>query len=121
MLAIKPANGRYLKVSLCKDGVIKQHQVHRLVLLAFVGEPPSGFECDHIDSDIRNNSLNNLRWLSRADNLRRRLSVKITDEIVASIRVKSAGGVETAKLAVDFGISKRHVRQVVTAKCWKAS
>jgi hypothetical protein len=119
MLALKPANGKYLKAALCKDGVLTQHQVHRLVLLAFVGEPPSGFQCDHIDSDIRNNNLTNLRWLSQEDNLRRRLSVKLTEETVAAIRAKSAGGVETAKLAVEFGISKRHVRQVVTAKRWK--
>lgn len=61
--------GGYLRVQI--NG--KQYRVHRLVLEAFVGPCPEGFECDHSDRNRRNNALTNLRWLSRTDNNRNRI------------------------------------------------
>lgn len=43
------------------DGSHKNNFVHRLVYQAFVGDIPDGYEIDHIDSDSKNNNLNNLR------------------------------------------------------------
>jgi hypothetical protein len=119
MLAIKPANGRYLKVSLCKDGVLTQHQVHRLVLLAFVGEPPKGFVCDHIDCDIRNNSLTNLRWLSSADNARRRASTKLSKELVINIKNASKQGRPPKEIAEAFEVPVQQVYQIANGRRWK--
>lgn len=120
MLAIHPANGRYLKVSLCKDGVLAQHQVHRLVLLAFVGEPPEGFVCDHIDCDIHNNNnLTNLRWLSLADNSRRRKSTKLTKELVVKIKTAKKQGASITETANSIGLQKHLVRGVFSDKSWK--
>ena len=119
MLAIKPANGRYLKVSLCKDGVLTQHQVHRLVLLAFVGEPPKGFVCDHIDCDIRNNSLTNLRWLSSADNARRRASTKLSKELVINIKNASKQGRLPKEIAEAFEVPVQQVYQIANGRRWK--
>lgn len=48
----------------------KKYKVHRLVLEAFVGPCPEGFECDHSDRDRHNNALTNLRWCSPTDNNR---------------------------------------------------
>lgn len=118
MLALKPANGRYMKASLCKDGVLTQHQVHRLVLLAFVGEPPEGFVCDHIDCDIRNNNLSNLRWLSPADNSRRRASTRLTKEIVRKIKSAKSQGRTTSEVAETMAISKHLVRNVYDGRSW---
>lgn len=44
-------------------------RIHRLVLEAFVGACPLGYECDHIDRNRMNNNLNNLRWVTRKENL----------------------------------------------------
>jgi hypothetical protein len=47
--------------------------VHRLVAMAFVGAPAPSIPdptVDHIDHRKTNNTVENLRWLSRADNLR---------------------------------------------------
>ena len=119
MLAIKPANGRYLKVSLCKDGVLTQHQVHRLVLLAFVGEPPKGFVCDHIDCDIRNNNLTNLRWLSSADNARRRASTKLSKELVINIKNAAKQGQPPKEIAEAFELPVQQVYQIANGRRWK--
>ena len=49
-------------------GVIHRDKVHRLVLLAFVGPPPSGSECRHLDRNPANNMLLNLRWGTKKEN-----------------------------------------------------
>jgi NUMOD4 motif-containing protein/HNH endonuclease len=59
-------------VSLFRDGngKGKQYFVHRLVLLAFVGEPPDGMIGCHRDDDPANNCLENLRWDTPSENMR---------------------------------------------------
>ena len=42
--------------------------VHRLVLLAFVGECPKGMECCHNNGIANDNRLENLRWDTHANN-----------------------------------------------------
>mgnify|MGYP001437726815 CR=1 FL=1 len=47
----------------------RQWLIHRLVALAFIGpQPPDKPEVDHIDRDVDNNDVSNLRWASRTDN-----------------------------------------------------
>lgn len=45
-------------------------QVHALVLLAFVGPYPAGCEILHLDGNPTNNTLTNLRYGTRSENLR---------------------------------------------------
>lgn len=49
-------------------GKRKSYGVHVLVLLAFVGPRPNGYEGCHFDGDPSNNRLSNLRWDSRSEN-----------------------------------------------------
>ena len=58
----------YLHVSLCKDGKCKYFLVHRLVMLAFVGECPKGMEVNHIDENKHNNCLSNLEYITNIEN-----------------------------------------------------
>ena len=47
--------------------------IHKLVALAFLGEPENvKMQADHIDRDRANNNVENLRWLSGAENCRNR-------------------------------------------------
>lgn len=66
-----PNNVGYLQIKLiAANGKRKSELVHRLVALGFI-ENPSGYpEVDHIDKNIRNNSSENLRWVSRSGNCR---------------------------------------------------
>jgi len=48
----------------------KVRYVHRLVLKAFNGLPPEGYECHHKDSDRLNNHISNLEWITKQENLR---------------------------------------------------
>lgn len=43
-------------------------RVHRLVLEAFVGPCPKGYQCDHINAVRDDNRLENLRWVTGREN-----------------------------------------------------
>ncbi|QZE10411.1 HNH endonuclease [Mycobacterium phage ScoobyDoobyDoo] len=58
--------GRRVLISLGHDDVRK---VAHMVLEAFVGPRPEGQEALHYDDDHTNNSLENLRWGTRSENL----------------------------------------------------
>lgn len=58
----------YRAVALTKNGKAIHRYVHRLVMLAFVGEPPEGHEVNHRDGDKSNNALANLEYVTRSEN-----------------------------------------------------
>lgn len=48
---------------------IDSEQVHRIVAIAFHGEPPmSGYIVEHIDTNRQNNRPSNLHWISKLEN-----------------------------------------------------
>ena len=61
----------YCVVQPFQDGKKRIQYVHRLVLSTFKGTKPKGWECDHIDCNPQNNNIENLRWLTKEDNLKR--------------------------------------------------
>ena len=67
---LKPwlSNDGYPGVALCRDNKRSMQQVHRLVLLTFVGRPHEGMEACHNDGDKLNNIPTNLRWDTRSAN-----------------------------------------------------
>lgn len=70
---MKPARNvrneyRYLTV-VSDEGKPWSIQVHRLVLLAFVGPKPDGMETRHLDGDTENNTLANLVYGTRLENV----------------------------------------------------
>lgn len=65
----KNSNG-YYKVSLRKDGDIKQFYVHRLVGMMFVpNDDATKKEINHIDEDKSNNHYSNIEWCDRTYNV----------------------------------------------------
>lgn len=71
---------KYLQVSLynehCKRNkkgakLPRQAYVHRLMWKTYMGEIPKGFEIDHIDTNPHNNHIDNLRLITRRENVNR--------------------------------------------------
>lgn len=60
-----PRNG-YLRISI--QG--KNYSVHKLVYETFVGDIPEKMEIDHIDGNKQNNNVDNLRLVTRSDNMK---------------------------------------------------
>ena len=54
-------------------GNYKQHTVHQLIALCYLGEKPDGFQVDHINNIRTDNRLENLQYLPKIDNDRKRI------------------------------------------------
>src|SRR5437899_10101804 len=52
-----------------EGGGVRSEFTHLLVARAFLGPPPDGKECDHIDRNRANPKLSNLRYLTHAENI----------------------------------------------------
>ena len=58
----------YLIVYLSKDGIQKNHFIHRLLAIHFIENPDNKPCVDHWDGNKTNNKLNNLRWATKSEN-----------------------------------------------------
>ena len=62
-------NNGYHTVYISNKGKTKQLSVSRLVAKAFIENPDNKPEVDHIDTVRTNNSVANLRWVTRMENI----------------------------------------------------
>lgn len=69
---LKPSinTGGYLQVGLCKNGIKKTHDIHKLVAIHFLGHSPNGHELviNHKDFNKSNNSVHNLEIVTTREN-----------------------------------------------------
>ena len=59
-----PNKDGYLRVGLAKNGKVNSIGLHRVVAEAFVPKLPGQTEVHHIDRNRRNNSIDNLIWVT---------------------------------------------------------
>lgn len=53
---------------LSKDGKVKNESIHRLVAQAFIPNPDSKPQVNHIDCNTLNNNVSNLEWCTAKEN-----------------------------------------------------
>ena len=58
----------YYRVNLTKDGKRYLKLLHRLLAETFIPNPNNLLFVDHVDRNTKNNSLSNLRWVTRQQN-----------------------------------------------------
>ena len=69
----------YCIICLMKDNKKSSKRVHRLVGLSFIPNPLNKSSIDHIDNNITNNNISNLRWASCQENsFNSKISIKNT-------------------------------------------
>lgn len=118
LLPPKITNKGYVRVSFKLEGKLYHRAVHSLVLEAFIGERPEQFEADHIDYDITNNKLENLRWLHHIDNKRRRRSQVLDVDKALKIKNLRLAGVPLLEIAKHMGTNVSNIKNVVYGNCW---
>lgn len=131
ILANKGKKSRYPRVALSYNQTEREFLVHRLVALAFLQEPNAGDEVCHNDGDFNNNSVDNLRWGSKASNQQDRVKhgtdvrgtkhpvSKLTDVAVIEIRNLSHSGMKQADIGNLYGVSQATVSRIVLKKAWE--
>jgi hypothetical protein len=120
----RPNAKGYLRVHLKGFG---DQYLHRMVLIAFRGEPPTArHESDHKNKKRADCRLRNLRWLEKSDNLahrdvargERQGSAKLSVEDVVVIRSGPFYRGRDADVAA-LGISREAVRDIRLRKRWQ--
>jgi hypothetical protein len=77
MKHLKTDDGYYY-INLKKEGIRKKGYIHRLLALQYIENPDNKPEVDHIDRNKNNHSLENLRWVTKLENMQNR------DDVIAN-------------------------------------
>lgn len=130
--ALRPAKQRndYLLATFWDGGRRERWLVHALVLTAFVGPRPAGYDGCHNNGVKDDNRLENLRWATRRENhldkkrhgtfqegMRHGMS-KLNDDAVREILHSSETLVALAKR---FGVSEPTISNVRRRRTWRST
>lgn len=125
---------RYLQIKLTVNGNSKTFKVHKLVMIAFAGDRPAGFQINHKNGIKTDNRIENLEYVSPRQNMYHSYGVlsrqavigeasvnaKLTDENVRDIRRAFAdGGITYTQLARLYNVSRYTISSVIKRLAWK--
>lgn len=112
------------------EGVRTTHAVHRLVLEAFVGPCPEGYQGAHGDGDVSNNHLKNLRWATPGENAadrdahgrtargERQGNAVLTEGVVIMARSLARRGFSQRRIADLLGHPRTTVADAIRGVTW---
>jgi hypothetical protein len=124
--------GGYPCVKLSDPGRCRTvYPIHRLVLDAFAGPYPPGWQCRHLDGSRTNNDLANLCWGTPAENYADSVRhgtarrgqcghAKLSEEDVLMIHALHERGQKHREIAARFDVSVATVSAVVRGERWRA-
>ena len=114
-------------ICLHRNGDRHSASVHRLVAMAFLGEPPSDkVEVNHKDGNKENNAIGNLEWVTRSENMKHAIAklgmvpptskgcYKISDETVRRMRQEYIPyKVTVPTIAKRYGVSVSYAGRII--------
>jgi len=133
----KRLHNGYYRVNVRDGSTPSKHipqPVHKLMLLAFVGERPDGNVCRHLNGNALDNRISNLCWGTQRENIQDAIkhgtaiclrhgedsiAAKLTEAEVISIKELYAQGYKQKELAELFPVTQRHISDIVNNKTWK--
>jgi hypothetical protein len=144
---LKPATDQkgYLRVGLTIDKKLCTKKVHRLVAIEFIENPQNKPCVNHIDGNKKNNSVDNLEWVTYKENTNHAIKnglfcfsnseksinkiIKkgslngnslLTENDVLEIRQKYKPRIYTrSMLAIEYKVKESCIKDVVNRNSWK--
>lgn len=133
-IILKPiVNKGYHRVKLCYHGKITSHFVHRVVAKAFLPNPESKPQVNHINGIPSDNRLENLEWSTPSENQRHRFEVlrqptwnaglhtrqKLNTTLASDIKRLLRKGTTQAVLSKQYGVSMNTISAIKNGKAWR--
>lgn len=115
----------YAQVKLCRTSGMKNYLAHRLVALAFIGPCPENKEVNHKDFNRKNNTIKNLEYVTRSENLihnvlnNRNSYQKLTVDQVLSIRNMIDHKTPKKIIANLLGVSAQTINDIIKYRSWR--
>jgi hypothetical protein len=124
----------YLQIILSINGKRIIKKLHRLVAITFLPNPDNLPEVDHIDDNKKNNNVNNLKWSTGLNNIRRSWesgnhnklrgsnlhNSKLTEKEVFQIKILLKQGLLTGKqIAEMYNCDTCTITLIKKGKTWK--
>lgn len=111
--------GGYLGVSLYKNSVMSTKKIHRLVAEAFIPNPESKSQVNHIDENKTNNKVSNLEWMTAKENSNHgtrneRLSIPIIATNIKTDEVTEFYGAH--ECARQLGLHQQNITEVLKGR-----
>lgn len=134
------AGAGYKIIFFYTNGKNKGLYIHRLVASAFVNNPLSKPEVNHIDGDKENNHFSNLEWVTKKENAAHAIKSGLrsasapeanlfkkgqnkvrgmSDHEVREIRELRNYGYQIVEIAKIYSISSRHAGRIANGKAYK--
>lgn len=121
----------YLRVRLSKNGIVKYHPVHRLVLQSFKIKPDGKDYCNHRDGNKTNNYTSNLEWCTLSENSihaykeglasnkgERHSQSVLSDKEVIDIRTNYKG-VDAKEIAKKYNVKIYTIHSILSRRTYK--
>lgn len=121
----------YKTVELQTGAIKKRFTVHRLVMLAFVGERPKGMQINHINGIKSYNWRSNLEYCTPSENQKhsfklglqsnvgeRHSRAKLKEQDVIEMRKLHREGKSKILIAAKFNISQSHLSHIISGRLW---
>lgn len=108
----------YHQIQLWKNGKVVNKLVHVLVWETFHGlSKPKDMDIDHIDGNKNNNSLANLELVTRKENMRRAVNLRLISSIIKDDNILRCielvkSGMSMTRAAKEVGISRDTLKRV---------
>ena len=115
----------YHHLGLTKDGETKYRLVHRLAAQAFIPNPESKPQVNHIDGVKTNNNVSNLEWATHKENTvhaveNKLIKTKLNKEDVIAIRLLySKGKHKLRDISSLFNVHYSTISEIVNGVSWK--
>lgn len=129
------SGGPYLIMELCINGKCKPFMLHKLVLEAFEGPCPNGYQGNHKDLNKRNNHISNLEWVTPKENAKHaydngvmkntfkkgekhKLSKLTQKEVLSIKKLIKAKKLTQKEIGKIFGVCNTTISHIKTKRLW---